>query len=96
MAVKRFDLSESAEDTWGFLCECGASDCEEWVTLTVTEYEASRHADRPILAPGHTLDRGRRSRSMAQRLVEEARAVRAQAQLQLKRAARNRKRSQPG
>jgi predicted DNA-binding protein (UPF0251 family) len=95
MAVKRFDLSESDTDTWGFLCECGASECEEWVTLSVPDYEALRNADRPILAPGHALVRQQRSRRTARRLVEEAQALRAQAELQLKRAARNLRNAPP-
>jgi hypothetical protein len=74
-AVKRFDLSESDKDTWGFLCECGDSECEEWVTLSVPDYEVLRKAARPILAHGHTVNRQQRSRRTAQRLIEEARAL---------------------
>ncbi len=96
IAVKRFDLSESHEDTWDFLCECGAGECEEWVTLTVPQYEALRKAGQPILGAGHALQQFRTSRRMARRLVEEARALRAQAEGQLRRAARNLKRAQPG
>jgi predicted DNA-binding protein (UPF0251 family) len=89
MAVKRFDLSVEQADTWDFLCECGADDCTEWVTLPVSEFEALREADEPILAPGHVAHPVRKSRRNAQRLVEEAKALRAQAAVQLKRAARN-------
>jgi hypothetical protein len=95
MAVKRFDLSEREDETWGFLCECGASDCEDWVTLRVSEYETLRHAGRPILAPGHALSEGQRSRRTARRLVEEAKALSAQAELQVRRAARNLRRTAP-
>jgi hypothetical protein len=95
MAVKRYDLSDREEDTWGFLCECGAEECQEWVTLRVTDYEAYRHAERPILAPGHTLTQVQKSRRTARHLIAEARALRAQAEVQLKRAARNLKKSPP-
>ena len=89
MAVKRFDVSVEEADTWDFLCECGAADCTEWVTLPVSEFEKLRQADEPILAPGHVTHSAPRTRRNAQRLVEEAKALQAQAALQLKRAARN-------
>jgi hypothetical protein len=89
MAVKRFDLSGLDEETWDFLCECGADDCQEWVTLRVTEYESLQRADEPILASGHTLSPGHRSRRKARRLVDDAHALEAQAKLQVERAKRN-------
>jgi hypothetical protein len=91
MAVKRFDLSGRSRDqeTWDFLCECGAGDCAEWVTLPVSEYEVMRAAAEPILAPGHAVVPGQRSRRRARRLVAEAKALRGQAELQLRRAVRN-------
>jgi hypothetical protein len=90
LAVKRFDLSEPDRDeTWAFLCECGAEDCTEWVTLPLAEYEALRKADTPILADGHVVDEFRRTRHKSHGLVDEAKALRAQAELQLKRAMRN-------
>jgi hypothetical protein len=89
MAVKRFDVSEGEEDTWAFLCECGADDCQEWVTLPVVGYEALQRADEPILAPGHTLSSAQKSRRKARRLVDDARALGAQAGVQAKRAKRN-------
>jgi hypothetical protein len=95
MAVKRFDLSGRGTETWAFLCECGADDCQQWVTLPVAEYEVLRHTGRPILAPGHTLDEAQTSRRAARRLVDEARALRGQAELQIKRAARNLKKTRP-
>ena len=58
MAVKRFDLSGLDDETWDFLCECGADECQEWVTLKVAQYEALQRADEPILAPRHTLSSG--------------------------------------
>jgi hypothetical protein len=89
MAVKRFDLSESAEETWAFLCECGDDDCQEWVTLPVNQYEALQRADEPILAPGHALSDPQKTRRQARRLVDDARALEAQADVQIKRARRN-------
>jgi hypothetical protein len=71
MAVKRFDLSESEGETWAFLCECGDDVCQQWVTLPGSEYEALQRADQPILAPGHKLTAGQKSRRKARRLIEE-------------------------
>jgi hypothetical protein len=95
MAVKRFDLSESDGETWAFLCECGDDDCQEWVTLPVRKYEALQRADQPILAPGHTLTEPQKSRRKARRLVDDARALEAQAEHQVKRARRNLKKQKP-
>ena len=89
MAVKRFDLSELEQETWDFLCECGAGECEEWVTLHVAEYEALQRSDAAILAPGHTLSAGQRTRRTARRLADDARALKAQAEHQVRRAKRN-------
>jgi hypothetical protein len=89
MAVRRFDLSESEGETWGFLCECGDDECQEWVTLPVGRYEALQRADEPILAPGHTLSGPQKNRRKARRLVDDAKALEAQADLQLERAKRN-------
>jgi hypothetical protein len=95
MAVKRFDLSESDAETWAFLCECGDEECQEWVTLPVAKYEALHRADQPILASGHTLSEGQKSRRKARRLVDDAKALEAQAELQVKRASRNLGREKP-
>jgi hypothetical protein len=91
LAVERFDLSESEAETWAFLCECGDDACQEWVTLPVVGYEVLQRADQPILAPGHFLSPGERSRRKARRLQDDATALRAQADLQVKRAHRNSK-----
>jgi hypothetical protein len=95
MAVKRFDPSELDEETWDFLCECGSDDCQAWVTLRVSEYEALLQSDTPILSPGHTLSAGQRTRRKARRLVDDARALEAQAEHQVKRAKRNLKKAKP-
>ena len=89
MAVKRFDLSESDGESWAFLCECGDDDCQEWVTLPVETYEALQRADEPILASGHTLSDPQKTRRRARRLVDDAKALEAQADHQLGRAKRN-------
>jgi hypothetical protein len=89
MAVKRFDLSESEGESWAFLCECGDEECQEWITLPVRRYEALQRADQPILAPGHTLTEPQKTRRHARRLVDDARALEAQADVQIKRAKRN-------
>ena len=91
LAVKRFDLSESDGETWAFLCECGDDQCQEWVTLPVKKYETLQRADQPILAPGHTLSDPQKSRRRARRLVDDAKALEAQADVQIKRAKRNQK-----
>jgi hypothetical protein len=89
MAVKRFDLSESDGESWAFLCECGDYECQEWITLPVRKYEALQRADEPILAPGHTLSDPQKTRRQARRLVDDAKALQAQADVQAKRARRN-------
>lgn len=89
MAVKRFDLSESDGEAWAFLCECGDNGCQEWVTLPVTSYEALQRADQPILAPGHTLSDTQKTRRKSRRPVDDATALEAQADVQVKRAKRN-------
>jgi hypothetical protein len=95
MAVKRFDLSETDRETWAFLCECGDDACQEWVTMAVVEYEGLQRAEEPILAPGHTLTPGQKSRRRARRLVDEAKALGAQAELQVKRGKRNVEKRKP-
>jgi hypothetical protein len=89
MAVKRFEAADLATESWDFLCECGADECRQWVTLTLEEYERLRKADEPILAAGHELSRSQRARRKAQKLVDDAKALRAQADVQAKRADRN-------
>jgi hypothetical protein len=89
MAVKRFDLTGVEDETWDFLCECGADQCKEWVTLTLIEYEAMLQAEEPILAPGHALTRAQRARRQARKLADDAKALRAQSEFQRKRAGRN-------
>ena len=89
MAVKCFDLSDLETETWDFLCECGDDGCESWITLTLAEYEALRGKDEPILAAGHTVGVPALARRKAHALAEDAQALRAQAEIQKKRAARH-------
>jgi hypothetical protein len=90
MAVKRFDQAADVdEETWDFLCECGAGQCKEWVTLTLPQYERLLQAEEPILAPGHELTRSQRARRKAEKLADDARALRAQSDVQQKRTGRN-------
>jgi hypothetical protein len=89
MAVKRFDAPDLADETWDFLCECGADQCKEWVTLTLTKYEELLQAEEPILVPGHRLTRSERARRRSRKLADDAHALRAQSDVQQKRAGRN-------
>ena len=50
------DISGGESTRHGFLCECGAEDCIEALSLTREEYERVRaDADRFVIAPGHEL-----------------------------------------
>jgi hypothetical protein len=91
MAVKRFDVPDSEEEKWDFLCECGSAGCTEWVTLPLGQYEELRRTGVAVLAPGH--EPGEGSRRKALQLVDDAKALRAQAEHQLRRAVRNLKRA---
>ena len=93
MAVKRFDVPDSEEDTWDFLCECGSGDCKEWVTLPLRQYEELQKTGVAVLAPGHETKREERSRRRSRQLVDDAKALHAQAQQQLRRAVRNLKKA---
>jgi hypothetical protein len=37
-----------------FVCECDDSECREFVTATLPEYEARRERGESLLAPGHS------------------------------------------
>jgi len=85
-AVKRFDRPELGNESWDFLCECDADECKDWVTLTLEKYEVLRQADEPILAVGHGISRSELARRKAKKLADDAKALRAQAEIQTKRA----------
>jgi len=48
----------SVPDRWSFVCECGASECTEWVDLELAAYaEIRSRPGEPVLAEGHVADR---------------------------------------
>jgi hypothetical protein len=65
------------------------------VTLPVERYETLQRADQPILAPGHELTEPQKTRRQSRRLVDDAKALEAQADVQLKRARRNLEQGEP-
>jgi hypothetical protein len=67
---------------WEFFCECGEKECKAQVTMTLAEYAALNDGGEPVLAAGHRLSQTER----AQRLREEAQALLAQAEQQVRRA----------
>ena len=67
-----------------FKCECGRAECTETVPLSISEYEAVRELRADVLAAGHS----RSPVQKAHELVEESKALRAQAEQQTRRAAR--------
>lgn len=75
---------------WDFVCECGDGDCTELVHLTLAGYDQLRAAGGFVLAEAHTLQRAEAARAWARTLRDEAAALRAQADLQLRRAVKNR------
>jgi two-component system invasion response regulator UvrY len=68
------------------LCECSRPDCRETVSLSPAALEGFRRTDRPVLAPGHRVGRTDEARLDAAASIEEARALRAQSDHQLRRA----------
>jgi hypothetical protein len=84
-AALRLDAAEP-EAVWAFLCECGEAGCHAQVRLTLAEYDALKAAERPVLAPGHAASRAAVARRYAEALREDATALRAQAEQQLRRA----------
>jgi hypothetical protein len=50
--MPRFLLDGEAAQT--FICECGRAGCTEWVTVTISDYEAIRdQRARVLVAAGH-------------------------------------------
>jgi hypothetical protein len=78
-------LSGVGAETWAFLCECGRPNCRERVDLSLADYEEIRGDGKRVLAPGHALSRSELLRVQAQSLIEDARALRAQAAHQIRR-----------
>ena len=77
--------SRDQDEEWEFFCECGRPDCEERVKLTVAAHSALDDGQSAVLAPGHRLSQIERAR----RLMEVSKALRAQAEQQVKRAKKN-------
>jgi hypothetical protein len=82
----------SSDDAWDFFCECGRADCQESVSLTIASYSALRGecGDGAVLAPGHDLSRAEQAQRKARSLRDDAAALRAQAEHQVKRAQKTR------
>ena len=79
------------EPEWEFPCECGIQNCDESIFLTLDAYASLRDRGEPVLADRHHvgLDRYRLSQhARARRLRDNARALIAQAKLQVNRASR--------
>jgi len=92
-AAKRFEDDESEQNLWDFTCECGAPDCRTPLSLKLSEYEALRAAEQPVLADGHETQRPARARRRAEELGHDAEALKGQAKLQQQRAKRNKRRT---
>ena len=73
---------------WEFVCECGAVECQERISLSLVAFEEHRRADVPVLAEGHELSRRQPARRRSQTLVDEATALNAEARQQLRRSQR--------
>jgi hypothetical protein len=55
-AASKLDAAEQSM-SWEFRCECGATDCEAMVALTLVEFDALKAREEPALATGHTVSR---------------------------------------
>ena len=44
---------EDDDRTWTFLCECGAAECGELVTVTLATYRKAHEHGRFLVVPGH-------------------------------------------
>jgi hypothetical protein len=53
LAEKLHESVGADGDEWGFMCECGASECRERVALSLPQFETLRRLGEPILASGH-------------------------------------------
>ena len=71
-----------------FTCECGKPDCLQGVLLDPDEYEALRTRGGYILADGHHVSRTEDARRVTRKLVDDTRALRAQAEHQQRRLRR--------
>jgi hypothetical protein len=80
-------VRDSAEGglEWEFFCECGAKNCHERVFLTLDAYLGLHDHGGVVLAEAHRPSQAGR----AQRLRNDAEALKRQAAHQIKRALRN-------
>jgi hypothetical protein len=70
---------------WEFMCECGQESCHESVFLTLAAFVALRDGGEAVLAGGHHVSQV----AHAQEVRSATQALRAQAELQVKRAKKN-------
>jgi hypothetical protein len=80
--------------SWEFVCECERPDCNERVILSPAEFEGIKARRDLVVAPGHEESAAMRARRIAHALCDEAEALHAQAQHQIKRATQNVERRQ--
>jgi hypothetical protein len=73
-----------------FLCECGRPDCTESIEIDLETVRVFVKNGWPMIVPEHRLSREAKARAHAAELLEQARALRAQARHQVARAARRR------
>ena len=85
MKLRHVRDSGTGEREWEFPCECGHRDCRASVFLTLDAYAALGDRGDTVLAPGHSMSQVARARG----LVDAARALRAQAEQQVRRAGKN-------
>ena len=95
IALFAVDAPTVAGETWTFVCECGAAECDAWVDRELADYAAIRaDPDRMILAASHIAPSpAQRARREATERREEARALHEQAKQQLSRARRQLRRA---
>jgi CheY-like chemotaxis protein len=77
-------------DLWGLGCECGEADGQTAASLDLAAYTAFRERGEPMLARGHSISRAEQGRRRARETRDEAEALKAQARVQQRRAARAR------
>lgn len=89
LEVNRNIGADARDASADFLCECGDGECLEMVHLPLAGYEHLRAAGGFVLAKTHVVQRAEMARAWARTLASDAAALRAQAELQRKRARRN-------
>lgn len=82
------EVASALDPVMEYVCECDRRGCQQRVVLTVAEYGQLRRERALVLAPGHR-SRPLEARATARRLQDEARALQAEARVQVARALRN-------